>query len=62
MEKLIVLLDVDDTLLDFGKSEDEAIRKTLAKFGRSSGFKNTLGFSRKLRILLLKIVFSREVL
>ena len=37
-------------------------RKTLAKFGRSSGFKNTLGFSRKLRILLLKIAFSREVL
>lgn len=32
MEKLIVLLDVDDTLLDFGKSEDEAIRKTLVKF------------------------------
>ena len=32
MEKLIVLLDADDTLLDFSKSEREAISKTLAEF------------------------------
>lgn len=33
MEKLIVLLDADDTLLDFGKSEREAITSTLKAFG-----------------------------
>lgn len=32
MDKLIVLLDADDTLLDFSKSEREAISKTLAEF------------------------------
>lgn len=32
MEKLIVLLDADDTLLDFGKSEKEAIVTTLKEF------------------------------
>lgn len=32
MDKLIVLLDADDTLLDFSKSENEAIKKTLAEF------------------------------
>lgn len=32
MDKLIVMLDADDTLLDFSKSEREAISKTLAEF------------------------------
>ncbi len=32
MDKLIVLLDADDTLLDFAKSEKEAIVKTLKEF------------------------------
>lgn len=33
MEKMIVLLDADDTLLDFSKSEREAIETTLREFG-----------------------------
>ena len=33
MDKLIVLLDADDTLLDFGRSEKEAIVTTLKEFG-----------------------------
>lgn len=33
MEKLIVLLDADDTLLDFSKSEKEAIVTTLKELG-----------------------------
>lgn len=35
MDKLIVLLDADDTLLDFGRSEKEAIVTTLKEFGIS---------------------------
>lgn len=33
MDKMIVLLDADDTLLDFSKSEREAIVTTLKEFG-----------------------------